>query len=342
MKSVMNFLFQNGNVGVNIFFVLSGFLITFLLIKEKELKGTISLSNFYMRRILRIWPLFYLCVFLGFVVFAYMKYRTVPSPFEPSNAWYYIFLAANFDLIHIWPAVPDALSLIVLWSVGVEEQFYITWPMILKYSSRKIYVMIFCAIILFTLIFRSFYTGPTEAEYAMRYFHTFSVIGDMALGGMFAYYCSYDSKLFRFITNMPRWQIVSLYVLTITLVLFKKALFHAAVPLVFERLALAICFALIITEQNYAKHSFFKFSSFRSISKLGIYTYGLYCLHFIGILAITMTIEKFGWVVNNIGTTIIASIAALAVTITISLLSYHLFEKYFLRLKDKFAFITKR
>ena len=54
------------------------------------------------------------------------------------------------------------------------------------------------------------------------------------------------------------------------------------------------------------------------------------------------TIEKFGWTVNNIGTTIIASIAALIVTITISLLSYHLFEKYFLKLKDKFAFITKK
>src|SRR6218665_826495 len=62
-RGVINFFFHNGNVGVNIFFVLSGFLITFLLIKEKTLKNDINLKNFYIRRILRIWPLYYLCVF---------------------------------------------------------------------------------------------------------------------------------------------------------------------------------------------------------------------------------------------------------------------------------------
>ena len=78
-KAVVNFLFQNGNTGVNIFFVLSGFLITFLLIKEKELNGTIVLKNFYIRRVLRIWPLYYLCVFFGFVIFSYAKYKAIQA-----------------------------------------------------------------------------------------------------------------------------------------------------------------------------------------------------------------------------------------------------------------------
>ena len=147
ITSVLNFLFRNGNLGVNIFFVLSGFLITFLLIKEKEFKNTISLKNFYVRRILRIWPLFYLCVFLGFAVFPFFKYRTIPSPFELSNFWSYIFFAGNFNFIKIWPAPPDALNLIVLWSVAVEEQFYLTWPIILKYFSKKTYPYIFIIII---------------------------------------------------------------------------------------------------------------------------------------------------------------------------------------------------
>ena len=59
-------VFGNGNLGVNFFFVLSGFLITFLLIAEKELNGQINLRKFWIRRILRIWPLFYFCVFFGF------------------------------------------------------------------------------------------------------------------------------------------------------------------------------------------------------------------------------------------------------------------------------------
>ncbi|MBK9047983.1 MAG: acyltransferase [Bacteroidetes bacterium] len=66
-------LFGNGNLGVNFFFVLSGFLITFLLIEEKKLNRQIDLRNFWIRRILRIWPLFYFCVFFGFVMFPMIK-----------------------------------------------------------------------------------------------------------------------------------------------------------------------------------------------------------------------------------------------------------------------------
>src|SRR5215210_6286731 len=62
-------LFGNGNLGVNFFFVLSGFLITYLLIEEKKLTGKIHIGNFWIRRILRIWPLYFACVLIGFVFF---------------------------------------------------------------------------------------------------------------------------------------------------------------------------------------------------------------------------------------------------------------------------------
>ena len=340
-KATVNFLFQNGNTGVNIFFVLSGFLITFLLIKEKEINGTIVLKNFYIRRVLRIWPLYYLCVFFGFVIFSYAKYKAVLDPHLLSNIKYYAVFASNFDVIKIWPQV-GAASLIVLWSVSVEEQFYVTWPILLKYAVTKAYPYIFCGLIIFTLIFRSFYLGNTDMDYAMRYFHTFSVIGDMALGGLMAYYCSYDSIVLRFIQKMPRWQIALLYMVTLIVLFFKQTIFSFPFLMMIERLVLAVLFALIIAEQNYAENSFFKFSSLRKISQLGVYTYGFYCLHFIAILTVLAVADKYNWLVNTLLATVVACLAALVLTILMALASYHFFEKYFLGLKNKFSFIVKK
>lgn len=339
---VVEFFSKNGNLGVNFFFVLSGFLITYLLIKEKEFTGRIHVPNFYVRRILRIWPLYYLCVLVGFVGFGLLKKMTGEPFVENADPWYYIFFIANFDIMNTWPQKPDALLLSVLWSVAVEEQFYLSWPLILSIVPLKKYRYVFPSIILLSLVFRAFHSGGGDREFAFRYFHTFSLIGDMALGGLFAYFVSYENKFKTYIINLPKLVILLIYILTLVFTLFKDEIFVPGIPVIFERIVIAFCFGMIILEQNYAKHSLFKMSEMKLMSKLGIYTYGLYCLHFLGLyFAIKlMNALHLNGSLNHVAFSM--TVLALIISVIVSLMSYHLYEKWFLRLKDKFAFIVKK
>jgi peptidoglycan/LPS O-acetylase OafA/YrhL len=111
---------------------------------------------------------------------------------------------------------------------------------------------------------------------------------------------------------------------------------------IFERLVIGFFFGMIIVEQNFSRNSLFKMGQFKTISKLGVYTYGLYCLHLIGMylsqkittalkLDQTSTIVAYGSV-----------LAALLFSIAISLASYHVFEKWFLTIKSRFAVIVTK
>lgn len=328
---------QNGSLGVNFFFVLSGFLITFLLIKEKEYTGKIHVGNFYVRRILRIWPLFYLCVFIGFIIFPYVAQYIGLAPGETARPLYYVFFLNNFDVIK--NGAPNSLILGILWSIAIEEQFYLSWPLLLSFIPLRFFKYACIGILAGSLVFRTIHHDQPD----VLYFNTFAVIGDMALGGLFAYFTSYPNRFLRYVTNMSRWQIIMIYIIAGGLFLLRRKLFYSGVPYtaVPERLIIAFFFGLIIVEQNFAKRSLYKFSRFKTMSRLGIYTYGLYCLHFIGIYAAMALVLQLGGNHFSLASNLIMAVLALIITVALSLLSYHLFEKKFLTLKDRFAFITK-
>jgi len=99
----------DGHIGVVLFFVLSGFLITYLLLKEKETTGGISFKKFYMRRILRIWPLYYLILLLSYLFFE------ADYPLSSILLTGSIFPNVAHSLNMVWPTSPQ------IWSIGVEE-----------------------------------------------------------------------------------------------------------------------------------------------------------------------------------------------------------------------------
>ena len=120
-----------GSLGVTLFFVLSGFLITYLLFAEQKETQTINIKNFYIRRILRIWPLYYLILIISFFFFSQYLY---PEGMVQLQKHYWIKFVLNvFMLANVSHACVGKIPLgSNLWSVGTEEQFYLLWPWLVK------------------------------------------------------------------------------------------------------------------------------------------------------------------------------------------------------------------
>ena len=123
---------RGGFLGVDLFFVLSGFLITTLLLEEHERFGGISLGRFYARRALRLWPALYtlLIVLLGVIALGTLTghHAGPPTGVGLKEVVYGATYTTNFGLV--WDRLP-APDLQPLWSLAVEEQFYLVWPLLL-------------------------------------------------------------------------------------------------------------------------------------------------------------------------------------------------------------------
>lgn len=324
-------LTRNGDLGVNFFFVLSGFLITYLLLSERKLTGRIAIGAFYMRRILRIWPLYFIVVFIGFVVLPWAKMHFGQHTLqETAKPWLFCLFFVNFSDLYYGCQTP---TLALLWSVAVEEQFYVMWPLLVAAIPNHRLGWLFGGVIGMSLIFRFLHMD----EFAVLNLHTCSLIGDMALGGMVAWLCFRDDRLTDSVKDWPRWVIILGYVVGVALLVGRDSFFQLPGYVVVDRLILACFFAFVLLEQNYSQHSLVKMSQFRWVSYWGTYTYGLYCLHFLALLLAFQLMHRMGLNTTPWGVVLGDNAVGLALALGISWLSFNFYEKPFLKLKNRFA-----
>src|SRR5215208_8125673 len=121
-----NFISNGGGIGVIFFFVLSGFLITYILLSEKEVTGSVDLRRFFLRRILRIWPLYYLMVAFAFItpyILSILNIGFSKEGYEPNWIMSLCFLE-NYQMI-LTRDHPNVSPLGVTWSLCIEEHFYL-------------------------------------------------------------------------------------------------------------------------------------------------------------------------------------------------------------------------
>lgn len=141
----LGILAKNGWMGVDLFFVLSGFLISGILLDTKTSEG--YFRNFYARRCLRIWPLYYSALLFMFVVVPLLRPSETHTIFEARSApwWSYPVFLQNF----LVPVPTMATGLLgVTWSLAVEEQFYLVWPLVVRFTEgvqlRNIAIAVIC------------------------------------------------------------------------------------------------------------------------------------------------------------------------------------------------------
>ncbi|HVS96957.1 MAG TPA: acyltransferase [Puia sp.] len=183
MAGLIDFAFNSfiGGLAVTFFFVLSGFLITALLLAEKSRLGTIRLKRFLVNRALRIWPLYYLSLVAGYAISIFLLRETGSDPLR-NGLLMNLVLLPNFAFA--LGLLPDIL--IQLWSVGTEEQFYFAWPFLIRRFSEAKLTRLFIAVIFIWLAARGMVrvVGGKDSWLNVLLFRT--RIDCMAVGGLAA------------------------------------------------------------------------------------------------------------------------------------------------------------
>ncbi len=314
-------IFHKGQEAVMVFFVLSGYLIVGLLYDEKEKFQSISIKDFYIRRVLRLYPVYYLVMIIGFVLYHWMMPR-LGVPFEINyELWQGILLNVAF-LPNIFEVLFDpGTILVVLWSIGIEEQFYLMIaPLLRVFSIKNFLKTLLVILVVYFFLFHSNYI-PQLSQF--NFFYQY-----LLAGGVAALLERSGVKLYI----STHWIRIVLYIVFI--LFFTTKLFHIELKVLDELFEL-ILFPMVIV--NIGKDTLFNIRS-KVFNYLGRISYGIYMYHMIVVylvLFVFMKITSVFQVSSLILNICIYSISFLG-SFWVSHLSFKYYEGFFLNLKKKY------
>lgn len=317
-----------GQTGVDLFFVLSGFLITRILLSVKSEPG--GIKNFYFRRALRIFPLYYLILFAVLVLTppAIRHEQLRMNPNDTGLVWLWCYGANYAQWLY-----KDWLygGLDHFWSLAIEEHFYLFWPFVVLLCSKRNLVIASVALIALSIASRAwffFVAGNGIAPYIL----TVCRIDGLLIGGLLA--VAEQANLLTKKVTVPLLALFGIAIAASVGVHFDKiGPLGSTLLSTFEALVFAAFVGLAVIHKDGILG---KILSARVLVFFGLYSYGLYAYHHIlrpPLIPVTLfnTIHKPNDAAMSYG------LFHLALCTMVAMISYHFFEKQFLRLKTRFT-----
>lgn len=314
-------IMHNFSFGVDIFFIVSGFLLTYLLLAEKEKTGKVDVIKFYIRRAFRIWPLYFFMILLA-PLLSYFLYEQSPTYL------YHFLFAGNFDLIENGP---KSVATNHLWSICIEEHFYLFCPLLIGFIPMKKLPQTLLSIILASIIFRGFFLSHTS-DYGMSYYvHTLSRIDILALGGLFGYL--YYHRKIKFNHPLP----IRLIIYSMFLLIFFNVNYVESGSFLIDTMKkylFVLPFSYWLGNFLFHKNALFSIDRPSIFHSFGKVSYGIYMFNPVIIFLVIFFFEKYNYQNYLYFLIIVHVLIAIA-----AFLSYRFLELPFLSLKEKYAVI---
>ena len=325
--------FFPGWTGVDLFFVLSGYLITWRLLATKDQPN--FFSRFYRNRILRIFPLYYTLV-IGFLLAIHFLVQPKNLPtFDTYTDHWKSFLIFTENWTFMWHPLPRDLSLGPLWSIAVEEQFYLIWPaIILLLPGKRSRITVFGCLILIVLLARTI-TYLTHPSYPRLYYNTFFRMDSFVIGALL--YQLHEARI-KTSPNLVAWITLGL----LAILLFNNLSLKNPLPgdpfmMTAGYTILALFFACLLQLATSPKSNMFSvFLSGKILRGTGKISYCLYLVHFPVLQIVSSRFHSYGlntWPGHGTLLTILSITTALTLSLLISIISFRYFESFFLALK---------
>jgi peptidoglycan/LPS O-acetylase OafA/YrhL len=337
-KTASRAFMYNGGYGVQLFFILSGYLITALLLREEARYGRISLRAFWARRVLRIWPLYYLIIAIGFGLLPALMGDTATSGYRQLLRVHLIpFLAflGNWSMALVIPVPYEWIS--VLWSVCIEEQFYLIAPLLFACVVLRYRILLVGLTMVMAITARWMLALDPPGEHTIV-FNTMAQLDTLGCGVLLALVVGVDRE-HAALTRWARWLQWPLYAVIAWGLcqpeLGRGTQWHRTWDNVWVWLAGAGIVLVAVWGRGWLKAAL----SYGPLVWLGKISYGLYMYHEIAIWARDAFMKMFDWFPNRDE---LVAIGTLALTIALAAVSYYAYERRFLVLKRRWTRVPSR